>query len=404
MLHNTKAGTIDVHRAMLDLADRMKTLQQRDPGAARNLARSLGVEQLLPVLIQGRAGMQAYEAEARRLRGDFTPQMAARAQAFAQSLNMMGVAADGLKSSIADSLVPVLKPLIDRFTEWIAKNRELISQRVASLVERIAKWLVAVNWDRFGLGVTNAVNALIDFAKQALEVVQAIGGWKAVMAGVVLMMGGPLIGTIVQLGAVLVRLGALAWANPIIAAIGMIALLSYEVYKHWNDIGEAMANATPPAFGDGTDGKAPVGGWGKLGDYFGWNKKTTATNTPNKPNAPQGDAPVPAAALNEMMSAAAPRVGTDADGGLLVHLTNFADAINQGGAYGAVGSVATRAAGVGASVRQWAARLDFAGKEARYGLAAGLLGACTAGSQGVRGCHQPGRCKGPVPVHARHRA
>jgi ADP-heptose:LPS heptosyltransferase len=39
---------------MYELADRMQRIQRRDPAAARNLARSLGVEQLLPVLVQGR--------------------------------------------------------------------------------------------------------------------------------------------------------------------------------------------------------------------------------------------------------------------------------------------------------------------------------------------------------------
>src|SRR6516225_4708155 len=46
----TKTGAIDTQAAMYDLADRIAVIQKRDPAAARNLARSLGVEQLLPVL------------------------------------------------------------------------------------------------------------------------------------------------------------------------------------------------------------------------------------------------------------------------------------------------------------------------------------------------------------------
>ncbi|MBC8726710.1 hypothetical protein F6X37_36085, partial [Paraburkholderia sp. 31.1] len=135
-LRTTKDGATDTQAALHDLADRIQRIQRADPAAARNLARSLGVEQLLPVLVRGRRGMQAYEAEARRLRGDFTPQMAARAQAFALSLDRMSAAADGLKASIADSLAPVFGPMIDRFTEWIAKNRELIAQRIVELAQR----------------------------------------------------------------------------------------------------------------------------------------------------------------------------------------------------------------------------------------------------------------------------
>ncbi|CAE6844591.1 hypothetical protein R75461_07185 [Paraburkholderia nemoris] len=172
VLHDTKSGTIDVQRVMLDLADRMKMLPRRD------LARSLGVDQLLPVLIQDRAGRQAYAAEARRLRGDFTPQMAACAQAFALWLNKMSTAADGLKASIADGLTPVLGPLIDTFTEWIAANFELISQQVAQVVKQIADMLNDLNWPTFRQGVTDAVTGLIHFVEWVGKVVNAIGGWK----------------------------------------------------------------------------------------------------------------------------------------------------------------------------------------------------------------------------------
>lgn len=137
-IHTTKTGAIDVHAAMLDLADVMQRVAKRDPAAARNLAHSLGVEQLLPMLTQGRAAMQRYEAEAQRLRGEFTPDMAARAQAFAQSISGMGLAIDGLKASIADRLAPVLGPLIDRFATWIAQNREVISQSIGATIERVA--------------------------------------------------------------------------------------------------------------------------------------------------------------------------------------------------------------------------------------------------------------------------
>lgn len=78
-----------------------------------------------------------------------TPELAQCAQAFALSLSKMVLAADGLKQTIADRLVPVLQPLIDRFTEWIAKNRELISHKVAAVVQRIADALQKVDWDGF---------------------------------------------------------------------------------------------------------------------------------------------------------------------------------------------------------------------------------------------------------------
>jgi hypothetical protein len=126
-LRTTQTGAIDTQAAMYDLADRIQRIQKRDPAAARNLARSLGIEQLLPVLAQGRRGMQLYEAEAQRLRGGFTPDMAQRAQLFTLSVSRMGQAVEGLKTSIVDRLAPVLGPMIERIANWITRNRQLVT-------------------------------------------------------------------------------------------------------------------------------------------------------------------------------------------------------------------------------------------------------------------------------------
>lgn len=187
-LHKTKSGAIDAERAMIEFADRVKKVQQRDPAAARKLAQSFGVEALLPVLLKGGAAMKAYQSEANRLAGTKTPEMFERANSFALSINAMGIAIDGMKNSIGDKLIPVLNPLIDKWTNWIAANRELIGQKVAEIAERIGRALDSIDLTKMIDGIGKFVNGAINMAKWVDNAVQNIGGWKTVIIGVATVM------------------------------------------------------------------------------------------------------------------------------------------------------------------------------------------------------------------------
>lgn len=444
-LRTTKAGIIDTKAAMYALADRMQRLQRRDPAATRNLARSLGVEQLLPVLIQGREGLQAYEKEAARLRGDFTPDMAKRAEAFALSLNKMGVTIDGLKASIADKLAPVLQPLIERFTEWIAANRELLAQKIANVVQSLADWLQRVDWERFARGVTDAVSGVLDFVAWVGRAVDKIGGWKAVAVAIATYLVG---GFVLSIG----------------AAILSIVLMIYKLrllVKAWKASGDAAtqaaqqmeAAANDAAGGKGGGGPGRAGGrggrLGRVGRAFrgglkaggaiaaigaGLEAADVLTSDASASEKKRGLAGAAASGAGTAAGTAAgavlgtliaPGVGTaigaylggtagewigrklgdsagealfkderaaktaetltDAGEDFSKTVTDSADVfvercrtgfgITGGGAAVGIPAGATTGGtkGVGGAARAWASQLDFAGKERRYGLPAGLL-------------------------------
>ncbi len=329
-LKTTKNGAIDTHPALVDLADRMQRIQKRDPAAARNLARSLGVEQLLPVLVQGRAAMQQYEAEARRLRGDFTPDMATRAQGFARSLSRMGAATDGLKTSIADRLTPVLQPLIDRLTEWIAKNREMIGQHVAAIVQRIADALSKVDWDKFADSLTRAVSEILDFAGSVANLVEHLGGWKTVATALALYMGG----------------GFVASIAATIASVVMLGIRLAGLIRAWGAAGRAAGTAAEVMAGAGGGLLARAGG--ALGGLLTSPLAVGAGLMGYSPNLNTGEGEQ----LKRIRAAEA------ASGGQWTG-ANFqpADATKN------------------ATVTQWAQKLNFAGLEKQYGLPSGLLSA-----------------------------
>lgn len=438
-LRTTQAGIVDTKAAMVDLADRMQRLQQRDPAAARNLARSLGVEQLLPVLIKGRQGMQAYEAEAARLRGDFTPDMAKRAEDFAYALSRAGVAVDGLKASIADRLAPVLQPLIDRFTEWIAANRELLARKIAEMVQKLADWLQRVDWERFAQGIADVVIGIGNFVDWVARAVDKIGGWKMAAVAIATYLVG---GFVLSIGA------ALLSVTMLIIRLGLLI-------KAWNQSGKAATDAAremeaaSQAAGKGAPGAAGAAGAGRLaraggafrgglkaggavaaitsgieiagivasGESANEKKRGVTSAVAGGVGSLVGVAvggaigsvvPVVGTAIGAFLGGAAGeyigrKLGdsagealfkddkatktadtlTDAGEDFSKTVTDSADTfvercrtgfgMTEGGM--PAGATTSAAKGVGGAVRGWATRLDFAGKEARYGLPAGLLSA-----------------------------
>jgi hypothetical protein len=274
-LHRLKNGSVDTQRAMMDLATAMQRPGIKGNAQVQNLiANTFGVGALLPLLRKGPKAIAAYERQVRALGGEMSGPALEAASQFETHLLLLQTAVGGLKNSIGSALIPVLQPLVDQLTNWIAKNRELIATKVAEYAKQIAEWVKTIDFKRVWQDVTDTVKGVLSF-------VSAIGGWKVALAGVLAIMGAPLLGAVAQLGGALVKLGAVVWANPILAALGAIGFLSYEIYKHWNGISSAMSSASPTALATGADsttattGKG-VGQWGKLGDLFGWNGKPTA--------------------------------------------------------------------------------------------------------------------------------
>ncbi|MPW44740.1 transglycosylase SLT domain-containing protein [Acinetobacter guerrae] len=188
-LKTTKNGVVDTEAVMMQLADRIQKIQKKDPAAAQKLADMMGVSELMPVLMNGSKSIKAYQAEVKRLQGNITPEMTDRAKGFALSLNKMKVAADGTKGTIADKLIPVFQPLIDKFSKWLSLNREDISDKIAQLAERIAKWLDKIDFDATLNGINKFLEGSVNIAKWIDKVVDKFGGWENVIKGVGVLIG-----------------------------------------------------------------------------------------------------------------------------------------------------------------------------------------------------------------------
>lgn len=198
-LKKAKDGSWDVVGEYKAIANAIAS--QKSPQAQALIANNLGLGGMLPFLREGAAGIERYEATVKRLGYVMNDEAVNRGKGFAQSLTGLNIAIDGTKNAIGDKLIPVMKPLIDQFTNWLALNRDLIASNIGEWAKGFAVWVNKIDWKGLGDGIIN-------FGKGVGEVVDHLGGWKNAAILVIGVMNAGLIGSVLSLGTTLVRGGA----------------------------------------------------------------------------------------------------------------------------------------------------------------------------------------------------
>jgi hypothetical protein len=217
-LKKAKDGSWDVVGEYKAIANAIAS--QKSPQVQALIANNLGLGGMLPFLREGAAGIERYEATVKRLGYVMSDDAVKRGKEFSQSLSGLNLVIDGTKNSIGDKLIPVMKPLVDQFTNWLAVNRELIAGDIGEWAKGFAVWINKVEWKKIGDGIVN-------FGKGVGKVVEWLGGWENAAILVVGVMNAGLIGSVLSLGVTLVRGGAgvlaftkllLGWESAAIAA------------------------------------------------------------------------------------------------------------------------------------------------------------------------------------------
>lgn len=229
-IHHTKDGAVDTTRAMTDMSRAIHGI--KSPQVQGLVARTFGLEAVLPLLRQGPEAIAAYQKKVESLGGVMSGSSIQAAEKFGLSLNYLKIATEGVRNTIGDRLMPILNPLVDKFTEWLGKNRELIATRIAEFVEGFAKWLEKVDFN-------NVLDGITDFIKGVASVVDWIGGWKNAAIGLGLVMAGPLILSVVTLtsGIASLSLGIaglilkMALCVPAIAEFSAIAVSGFSAME-----------------------------------------------------------------------------------------------------------------------------------------------------------------------------
>lgn len=205
-LKKAKDGSWDVVGEYKAIANAIAS--QKSPQVQALIANNLGLGGMLPFLREGAAGIERYEATVKRLGYVMSDDAVQRGKEFSQSLAGLNIVIDGTKNSIGDKLIPVMKPLVDQFTNWLAVNRDLIASDIGEWAKGFAVWINKVEWKKIGDGIIN-------FGKGVGKVVEWLGGWENAAILVIGVMNAGLIGSVLSLGVTLVRggLGVLAFTK-----------------------------------------------------------------------------------------------------------------------------------------------------------------------------------------------
>jgi|GEM_PF-4613701 len=161
------------------IADRLSTIS--DVGARTFIKDSLfggEYEKIGSLLEQGAAGIATLRKEANALGGVLDGKALEGAKEFNRELIKTEAIVDGVKSTIAQSLLPIVRDLVHRFGEWVAKNRELIATKSEEWAKRLAGWFekivpLAGNVVEMIARTADAIGGLDNAVKLAA------GGWAA---------------------------------------------------------------------------------------------------------------------------------------------------------------------------------------------------------------------------------
>jgi hypothetical protein len=135
---------------------------------------------LLPFLQRGAAGIEEY----RRRVAWLNPMHEAGARAarsFEEAFSGVRMASEGLGNTIAARLEPVLVPLLNRLTKWIAGEGKGFAATIGEIADSFAIWVKNGGLERLG-------TALGEIGSGIKSVVKWMGGWEnaAIALGVVL--------------------------------------------------------------------------------------------------------------------------------------------------------------------------------------------------------------------------
>lgn len=225
----------------------------KDPVAQATLATAVfgsAGNAMLPFLREGAGGMERYRREALKY-GVMNEAGANAANRLRMAQTRMMMSVEGFGNSLAQSVQPVLTPIIENTANWIAINKDWISQNIAGYVQQFANYLKSINWQQVSAGTQQVWNSVKQFTQTIQENIDKIGGLKTVLGVVAGVMGMKVVGSVMSMispfanlamtiGRMVVpaALSLLAAMGPVgwgIAAAGVIiGGVSAYIYKHWD--------------------------------------------------------------------------------------------------------------------------------------------------------------------------
>ena len=190
-------------------------------------------QELLPILMKGRDALEEMTKAGLKFGYIATPEQKQSLIEFGHNWEQLEAAIGGFKKEIASNLAPVFAPIVAMARDWVLANRDWIATGIADKVKLLAAEIAK-------LDIGHVINQVTEWVKWTFQLIESHGGLRTVLGAVTLMMGSPLISAVTgvigifgTLGRVIMALGSLMWANPILAAVGAVAVGAYLLYNNW---------------------------------------------------------------------------------------------------------------------------------------------------------------------------
>ena len=191
---------------------------------------------LIPILMKGHQGLAQYNAEFKKI--GYLPNKggADALEAFHASWVQLTTAVSGFTMEIGTKLAPVLQPIIDQVTQWVATNRDWISTNIAGAVGELVKWVRTIDLHK-------VIGDMQHWFGTISSVAHSLGGIKVVVGAMVLALGSPLLTAVSSamhifgaLKGVMMALTVALDANPIVLIGLAIAGAALLIYENWASI------------------------------------------------------------------------------------------------------------------------------------------------------------------------
>jgi len=217
LFHHLGISLHDASGHMVDAASILPKLQEAfgktaDPAMRARMAMALfgrGGKEMLPFLQASKEEMTAWSEQASRLVYPFSGEDKENLEGFKRGWIGMETAIGGFMDEVAAKLAPILTPVIDKFTDWVAANRDWIATDIGGAVDKLAKFIMRIDF-------TQVVKDTEAWGHWIGHVADKILGLKGTIILLTALMAAPWVaaagGFIMTLGKIAIAAGKAAWA------------------------------------------------------------------------------------------------------------------------------------------------------------------------------------------------
>lgn len=154
----------------------------RDPSkrAALAVAAFGEVGAKMTTIVEGGAdGIEAARKQFRRYYDVVDGKALKASEDFVDAQANLKLALGGVRDTIGNALIPIMGPLIERFSGFIATNREVIAQNVGAVFESIANWVSQIDF----VALAEDASALFERIDITVGALKGFGLWTARVFG-----------------------------------------------------------------------------------------------------------------------------------------------------------------------------------------------------------------------------